>query len=186
MTRKLFGLLAACALLAPAVSAKDFQEYSSADGKYKVQFPGKPKEQTQNAPGGIAMKIAGVEERTGAYMVMYSDMPIPEKEPDAKIQDRLEGAILGIVQNNGGTVMKKDRTTLNGKYPGRDFQAKITRPMAGMVRGKIVLVGRRLYQVMVLGTTEFAGSADATRFLNSFALTEARGVPPPPNPKSGQ
>jgi hypothetical protein len=172
MIRRVAVLFVVCGLLTAAGCKAEFREYTNAAGKYKVQFPGTPKEQTQNVPGGGTAKIAGLDERNGAYMVMFSDMPIPPNEPQAKIDNRLEGAIQGMMQNNGGTVTSKENIMANGKYPGREVQGNITRPIAGILRCKIILVGTRMYQVMVLGNPSFANSADATKFLTSFTITD--------------
>ena len=48
----------------------------------------------------------------------------------------------------------------------------ITQPKQGLTRGKVFLKGRRLYQIFVMGTESFANSASATKFLDSFKLSE--------------
>jgi hypothetical protein len=37
-------------------------------------------------------------------------------------------------------------------------------------RGRVYLVGQRLYQVVIFGPKELASSKDAEKFLNSFEL----------------
>jgi hypothetical protein len=93
-----------------------FQEFSSADGKFKASFPGKPKELTQNA-AGTTMKIYQVEERNGAYQVGYADMPFPENEPAAQLKGRLDGAVAGMAASTGGTVQSQSDITVNGNTP---------------------------------------------------------------------
>jgi hypothetical protein len=171
MRRPLCTSLAAVCLFALAGCGASFEEYKSAEGQFKISFPGKPKEQTQPGPG-FTMKAVTVEGRNGAYVAAFGDMPIPEKEPPAKIDDRLDGAVQGMATTNAGTIKSSNKITINGKYPGREFEIAITRPKQGTVRGKVFLKGRRLYQVFALGTDSFASSGDATKFLDSFALTE--------------
>src|SRR5262249_4396576 len=77
------------------------EEFTSAEGKFKVTFPGKPKAQTQKA-AGVTMKVHVLEQGDGAYFVGYGDMPIPEDEPAAKIKDRFDGAVAGMAQSTGG------------------------------------------------------------------------------------
>src|SRR5262245_25790394 len=108
MIRKLSSVFLVCGLLAMAgCGSREFQDFTSAEGKFKVQFPGKPKESSQPAPAGATMKSFAVEERNGVFVVSYGDMPFPENEPDAKVQDRLEGAVLGSVQATGGKLTSK-------------------------------------------------------------------------------
>jgi hypothetical protein len=146
------------------------EEFSSKEGKFKVAFPGKPKEQKQ-AAAGTTMQMYVVENPNGAYIVGYGDMPIPEKEPAEKIKDRLDGAVLGMAGATGGKVLEQKDIRIARTLPGRQFQIAITKPMEGLIRGKIYLSGKRLYQVFVVGTKDFAKSAGATKFLDSFMIT---------------
>jgi hypothetical protein len=147
------------------------EEFTSTDYKFKVKFPGKPK-QTERTELGIKVKMFSVEERDGAYMVGVSDMPIPERESERQIQNRLDGARDGAIRNVNGKLKSSSPITLNGKYPGREFTATITKPIQGQTRARIYLVNRRLYQVMLVGTDSYATSPQATEFLNSFQLVE--------------
>jgi hypothetical protein len=164
------ALASACLALVVGCGAS-FQEFNSKDGHFKVSMPGKPKEQSQPA-AGTTMHTFTVDERNGAYVVGYGDMPIPEKEPAEKIKDRLDGAMMGMGGNTGGKVVTQKDITVNSKYPGREFKLAITQPKKGEIRGKIFLQGKRLYQVFVVGTDAFANSANATKFLDSFTLTD--------------
>jgi hypothetical protein len=137
----------------------------------KVQFPGKPTEKTQKV-GGVPQNFYQVEERNGAYTVNYADMPFPANEPPGKIKERLDEAVAGMGGPTGGKVVSQSEITLNGKYPAREFKLTITQPRTGLIRGKICLKGRRLYQVFVVGDESFANSANATKFIDSFTLID--------------
>ena len=54
----------------------------------------------------------------------------------------------------------------------RAFAARFTQPQPGSLRARIFLVGKRLYQVMAIGTADFANGDAATAFLDSFTVTE--------------
>jgi hypothetical protein len=90
-----FAVLAGVFLVS-GCGSKEFKEFKSAGGGFKVLMPGTPKEQTQNTPGGV-LKMLILEERNGAYMAGYADTPIPPNEPEAKTQVRLDGARDGAV-----------------------------------------------------------------------------------------
>jgi hypothetical protein len=145
-------------------------EFTSADGRFKVQMPGTPKEGSQ-ASGGATMKTYSIESRNGAYVVGYADLPIPANEPEAAVQERLDGARDGAVRGGNATLSNSYRITLAGKYPGREFSATLN-GTKGILRAKVYLVKGRLYQVMVIGTDSFANSSDSRQFLDSFALTQ--------------
>ena len=150
---------------------RPLEEFSFPQYKFKAKFPGKPKEEDQGA-GVATMKAFSVDTRNGAYMVGVADMPLPDGESAEMIQTRLDGARDGAVRNINGSLQSSNAVTLNGKYPGREFSAAITKPKQGQVRAKVFLVGKRMYMIQVIGTDSFCTSSQATEFLNSFVLTE--------------
>jgi hypothetical protein len=122
---------------------------------------------------GAELTMFGVESKDGMYGIGVADLPIPDGETAAQIQDRLDGARDGAVRNINGTLTSSSSITLGKqKYPGREFHATITKPKVGQVRARVYLVGKRVYQVIVMGTNEYATSKEATAFLDSFRLTE--------------
>jgi hypothetical protein len=159
------------AVLVVAGCKPPMTDFTSAEYKFKAKFPGSPKAEEQTVMG-IKMKMFGVETRNGASVVGVSDMPIPANEPDAAVQARLDGARDGAIKNAGGTLASSSPVTLAGKYPGREFTASVTNPTKGLVRARVYLVGKRMYQVMVMGTESYANSAASTEFLNSFQVIE--------------
>ena len=117
--------------------------------------------------------MLGVESKDGACIIGVADLPIPDGETPEQIQDRLDGARDGAVRNVNGTLTSSSQITLGKqKYLGREFNATITKPKEGQLRARVYLVGKRFYQVIVMGTNEYATSKEATAFLDSFRVTE--------------
>jgi hypothetical protein len=171
MLSRLTLACAAALVLCSAGCKKKMEDFTSTEYKFKARFPGKPKVESQS-PHGVPTKMFAVERSDGIYGVAVSDMPIPANESEAMIQTRLDGARDGAIRNIGGVQKSSSAITLNGKYPGREFTASITKPKQGQVRARVFLVGTRLYQVMVMGTDSYATSAEANEFLNSFDVLE--------------
>jgi hypothetical protein len=146
------------------------QDFTSAEWSFKARFPGKPKEQTQSGPFGTTMTMYGVESRDGVYAVAIAALPIPAGESPEMLQNRLDGSRDGAIGNVGGKLQSSKSIMLNGKYPGCEFSATITKPKQGQIRAKIYLVEARLYQVMVMGSDSYATSSQANDFLDSFQL----------------
>lgn len=169
MPKKLVLIVAALGAFAVVGCQKPMTEFTSPEYKFKATFPGAPKQQ-EKTEAGLKFKVYSTEARNGAYMVMVSDIPIPANEPDEELQARLDGAQDGAVRGAGGTLKTSTKITLDGKYPGREFSARITQPANGQVRVRIYIVGSRVYQVMVIGTDGYATSTEADTFLNSFKL----------------
>jgi hypothetical protein len=171
MVRVLSGwALVASLFLSAGCGKKDFTEFSSAEGKFKALFPGTPKETSQNA-AGMNMKIFTVEERNGAYVVAFADLPLAENMPDAEIQTRLDGAKQGMVNNVNGKLTGESQVKLDGQYPGREVKADLP-DKKGQLQARVYLVGKRLYQIMVVGTSSTVGSADTVKFLDSLKVTK--------------
>ena len=133
MMRSSLVVLAGIFLLS-GCGSKEFKEFKSPAGGFKVLMPGNPKEQTQNTPGG-ALKMYAVEERNGAYMAGFVDTPIPPNEPEAKTQQRLDGARDGAVGNIKGTLVRESKIQLAGKNPGREIEANLPQNK-GIVRAR--------------------------------------------------
>jgi hypothetical protein len=158
----------ACGLL--LIAGADFKEFSSKDGKFKAQFPGEPMTKTIDA-AGVKAKTFTVEEKNGGYVVSYADLPIPADEGADLIEKRLDGSRDGMVKNIRGTLTGEKKIKLADKYPGREITADLP-GKKGVIRARIYIVGKRLYQVLVIGTEDTAKSADATKFLESFQLIQ--------------
>lgn len=149
-------------------SLSSFSEFISKEGKFKASFPGKPKEQTQSALG-MKFKMFLVEEKDGVFGVAYFDLPGGNSPNANQVDSILTNARKGMLQNMNGTLIKEDRITLQGKYPGREIRADVPSKGAEMYCSTY-LVNSRIYQVLILGKTEWLNSDKARKFLNSFAL----------------
>jgi hypothetical protein len=164
---------AGTAAAAPVPKAADGPaEFVSKDWKFAAKFPSEPKKVEQEA-AGVAFTMYSTADRNGAFMVGVADLPAGDNEPAEQTKARLDGAEAGASGNVGGKLKdSKDVTLGKQKYPGREFTATITKPAEGEVRARVYLVGKRMYQVMVVGTKEYANSPAATAFLDSFRLTD--------------
>lgn len=165
-----FVVLNASAIPTPAADPEP-EVFVSKEDKFKAKFPSKPK-QTNKKAAGVDITMYAVGSKDGGYMIGIAGLPIPKEETKEMIQTRLDGARDGAVGNVGGKLQESKAITLDKKYPGREFTATIEKPKEGILRARIYLVGTRLYQVMLVGTKEFAMSKEADAFLDSFQITE--------------
>jgi hypothetical protein len=147
------------------------EEFTSTEWKFKAKFPGKPKQGEQTVMG-VKVQMFSVEQKEGVYGVGVSDMPMPAGVTAGNKEGMLDGARDGSIRNVNGKLKWSAPTFLAGNYqwPGREFAAMITQPTQGQIRSRIYLVGKRLYQVVVVGTDGYATSAQSTEFLDSFQL----------------
>ena len=161
--------------LSAAAAADDpkveFQQYASAAGRYKVLFPGAVATETvevKTAAGAQSLTLDSVSlPGETLFVVSYIDTPAEAANaPAAARLDKIRDAAKGA---DGKVLSEKDLTVGLEKLPARDVV--IEKPGA-VIRSRIVLGDRRLYQVMIQGSRQLVTSPTADRFLDSFEVTK--------------
>ena len=149
-----------------------WQDYKSSAGKFSVQLPSKPQEQSQDQTtdvGTIKLNMVIAESNDSGYFVGYADFPNKVSNP-ADIQKGLADSVKGSVANLKGEI-KSEKEFLLGDVPCRDFEAggKVQATDVSM-KGRFCLAGNRLYQVFALGAKDKIAIADVDRFITSFKI----------------
>jgi hypothetical protein len=111
-----------------------------------------------------------VETSAGARVIAVSEVPMSADDLPERVTGYLRGAAEGLTSASGGALLAEAPITLAGKYVGRAFNARLDRSL--LMRARIFLVGKRLYQVSVRGTETYVNGAEASAFLDSFMVTE--------------
>ena len=144
----------------------------SKDGGFRVAMPAAPTEKKQlvkTATGQLQVMLLIAEGRNESlFVVGYADFPEAELKKGA-IEKRLDQARDRAVENARGKLRSEKAIDLAGT-PGREIA--IEKDGVLVARLRIYLVGRRLYQVMVLGSGPVLGSKDVGIFLGSFRLNK--------------
>ena len=133
-------------------------------GRFEAAVPADPvasKRKVATASGHLLVHVwmaRGKDE--SAFVVSYFDLSEDElaKGP---IETRLDHARDGAVSSARGKLQSEKRIELAG-HPGRDLA--IEKDGKRIARVRLVLVGRRLFQVMALG----ASDKDAAILIDSF------------------
>ena len=152
--------------------SEGWQDYKSSTGKFSVQLPSKPQEQSQDQTtdvGTIKLNMVIAEASDSGYFVGYADFPNKIANAD-DVQKGLADSVKGSVANLKGEI-KSEKESLLGDVPCRDFEA-IGKVKATdvLMKGRFCLADNRLYQVFALGAKDGLASADVDRFINSFKL----------------
>lgn len=146
--------------------------FRSKDGKFSVTMPDKPTEKTnkvKTAAGEVEAHLFLVNQKDGTLLVSYSDYPAVAADGVEKV---LAGVVEGNVKSLKGKLASEEKITLGTKkHPGREIRVEVP-DSKRLYRAKLFLVGNRLYQVVVLGSDEFAKSKPVEDFLKSFAIDE--------------
>lgn len=153
----------------PAVApAPVWQEYRPADSSFRIEMPGTPNVGTQDLKSspGQKMHYAVVRFGKGSLLVTYSEIARDRlAAPADKTLDELRDVEVRALK---ATVLSEQRETV-GNFPARRVAYD---PANGLIMTKrYVLVKSRIYQIAAVGPPGFGTTPEATRFLNSFALT---------------
>jgi hypothetical protein len=170
--RKILAVMA-LAILTATLTAQEKVD-TAKDGKFNAKFPGNPAKFTKTAGGLTLTAVRSVDEKNrGEYVVFYSDIA-PEVLKASQPTQVLEAAENSLKDDFKAKITKSTASTVGTKkYPAREIEAeKVDITGEWKIRGKIVLVGNRLYQVYARGTEDFRMSKDADAFLASFEIVE--------------
>jgi hypothetical protein len=170
MRARTLTLVALVGVFVAVGAAQEFKPYASSAGRYKVLFPGTVKTETTDVKAGketLKLTLDSVELKGDtAFLVSYIDTTDEvAKQPTGPRLDKVRDGNKGPA---GKVIEDKDVTVGPEKYPGRDV---LIQTPGGYLRNRIVIAGKRLYQVMIQGTREVVTSPSADKFIASFEIT---------------
>ncbi|MBD2177725.1 hypothetical protein H6F42_12455 [Pseudanabaena sp. FACHB-1998] len=153
-------------------NAAGWQDYKSGAGKFSIQVPSKPQEQSQDQKtdvGNIKLNMVIAESNDSGYFVGYADFPSKIANP-ADVQKGLADSVRGSVSNLKGEIKSEKESSL-GDVPCRDFEASgKVQSTDVLMKGRFCLADNRLYQVFALGAKDKLAIADVDRFITSFKI----------------
>ena len=167
-----------------------WKRFVSREGRFTVVFPGSPlvSEETIGSPATFLVHKTQLTS-FAEYGVIYADYPkhVVEQTTADVLLD--QGAKGGVAEVNS-QLLGISPITVNG-YPGRLLKERMQN--GTIMHAKIVLVGRRLYQVAITlpnqdrASRETIGLYDsiAEKFLNSFELINSNLSPATELPDDG-
>jgi hypothetical protein len=160
---------ALCYSLLLADDKGNWKEYSSAEGQFKIHFPGVPEVGTVPNQKPVMHRV-GLK-RSSADGLGYTcywtvkEKPFRNKEAEtAYLKSFQEGA----VKSSRGELDGEKEIELDG-LTGREFFVKVSKN--NYVRFRVYVSGKYVYNLQVWGTNnEAVQSQDADRFLKSFVV----------------
>jgi hypothetical protein len=167
----------------PPPPARDYfpakwDEYTSEQGRFRIRFPGKPKEEF--SPVGVNfVSYSSLLE----YRVSYVDESELTDDPDSAKHylQETKSVSLEITKISGERIIKEKAVTVDG-HPGYFLHVESAK---GWVRSQEIVVGKRVYTIIVEGrkgrANELEGKDDfeklAMGFINSFKLIPSSAKP---------
>lgn len=177
-TRRFFGyavglLIAATVLhfMTRGEKLRPFELFRCEEGRFSVLMPGKPQREAQSVETGagtveLVMFTAG-HSRTGcaAAFVDYPDEAVAAATAETMLDSRRDSTIAGL----GGELVGEASFDFHG-HKGREFRIKVKDEMT--VTARLILVNRRLYQLMFIMPADGTPGDEVTRFFESFTADD--------------
>jgi hypothetical protein len=156
------------------IQQPSIEKYISKEGNFAILFPGKPKETTQTTKspiGDVKVYTATYATKDGnVYMVSYSDLPEEATKPE-NLVTLFEGVREGA-KGKDGEILDSGRFEFGpDKLPGYDLDVKKDKGDQ-RVKFRVIVREKRLYQLAVVGSKDFAQGKDAAAFLKSFEISK--------------
>jgi hypothetical protein len=171
-TRRWLGRTALLTVLALAGCGKpQANRFVWSEAKCEVTLPGVVKDVAPTESNLPNLKIKGADQKGGAYLISYADLPPKEEKPaDVVYEECIQGALAG--QRDSKKVGDERPPKLDGQYPGREWVMEYKGPdgQRYWARVRLYLVGNRLYLLTANGTEAFVRSKDTDDYLNSLVL----------------
>jgi len=152
-----------------------WKEFSSPEGRFKIQFPGMPQQSSLPAGSSGLMHIASYQS-SALYNAMYLDYHETPKDKIAIIEllDNLRLGELDLLAKQGMNfkILSESTTSLDG-YPGRYLELEISDNQ--IYRRKMLVVKNRVYIIMATAPRDETNTPDryealSLRFINSFSF----------------
>jgi len=151
---------------APAWSQQKPVDYQPKDGRFTIQFQGKPKETTQSArtqAGSLTVHTATFATREGSvYLVSYTDFPAAMTRPENR--DALYKGVRDGLLAKDGKLVSETEVKIDGAK-GRELVVDRNKQQ---MRFRIVVKDARLFQLGAVGTGPFVTGEEVTAFFDSF------------------
>ncbi len=158
-----------------------WKEFSSAEGKFRVQFPGTPYQAPLQLSKELKFQVAGYQS-AGSFSARYLDFPETLKDPAAlnAFLDKMRDGELEYLEQRGKKYKLRSETDITyDRYFGRMLVLEL--PNNVMYRSKTIAVNNRLYVITALvpkDDPQLSGDVYerlAMKFIDSFDLLSEGG-----------
>ncbi|MBS0616475.1 MAG: RDD family protein [Verrucomicrobia bacterium] len=156
------------------VMASSWIEYASDDGKFTVQFPKEPEVATQTVPvpnSNQTLNLNEVKAKQSDHTFSVSYLELPKRWRIFSASTLLKGAMKVVAGHMPQAQLLDKKSVKHKSYPAVEFRMKEGEKE---IDGRLILVGSRVYKVMVTHPQGLEGEEQHKAFLNSFDLQSAK------------
>ncbi|RKH22242.1 hypothetical protein D7Y13_33205 [Corallococcus praedator] len=157
-----------------APTGPEFKAYDAPEG-FSIGMPAEPQIARKQVPlgsGTVSTAAYSARAMDVLYSVSIADYPeklVASRPPEALLNEGRDG----LAKEVNGTLKDEKDFTLEGGYPGKAYT--VSSPTVGELRARNILVGARMYTLLVLFNPN-SGAPAADAFFDSLKLVN----PPPP------
>ena len=147
--------------------ASDWEAFESQDGGFSASFPLEPSRHSVEIDtvfGPATLTVFAADADVNAFFVSYYEIPAKLHLSPAAILDAERDRGL----DNTKSSLVSDEPFVAAGFSGRALMA--THPSGNRIRIRNLLIGNRLYSLMVATSPDAASNDVATRFFESFVV----------------
>jgi len=147
--------------------------YHSADGRFSVFFPYRPKITTRvlnTHDGKMAVHFFKSSSSNHLYSISYCDVPVPDASPMSPAAI-LDGAKKEAIRQLHGELLSDEMVEYNG-YEGKHIQAQDASNRMILI-SRMFLISNRLYQASIVTTPEHWFDRTVDLFFKTLRLDDA-------------
>lgn len=148
-----------------------WKEFNSPVGKFKATFPAYPAHETDNIDTGTGLTLkydTYSSETSDGTSYMVNTVVYPAEVDTSNPETNLEGSLNGMLASNDGNKLISSNLIYSNGYRALDFL--ILNSGTVYLKGKIIMAGQTLYQVMVAYESKNYNESNYNKFMNSFNL----------------
>lgn len=153
-----------------ADSKPEWQKTTSAKGRFEIQFPGKPGDNSKDITTQFILEAEGGK---AALLATSTALPAPiditNKDTATKMFDNGKDGLVKGFKNS--KVLAERKLVHAGKYPAKEVDLDI--PGLGLYRTKWIITETAFIQIVVLGPPEYVEGAIASVFFESVKILDA-------------
>ena len=150
-----------------AVDSSGWVKFESDNGHFTVLMPDTPTEKVETTPsqhGPFTTHLFVARDTTSVYLIGWVDYdPSFNFNRQAELEANRDNFVKGIK----ATLLSTRPTVING-YSALEFSAETA---DRIFKSRVLMVGRRPYQIVIGSPKDSDDTASVTRFFNSFKVT---------------
>ncbi|AFY37756.1 putative lipoprotein [[Leptolyngbya] sp. PCC 7376] len=159
------------------VDTENWVDFTTENDAISVKFPGEPTTEKQVAPsdiGDVEFTMTTYADDSDKQFFMVSSLDYPVNPEEYDVEQGLEGAKNGALQNSGSTLISEEPSDRFG-IPGKKLLMKNTEQGGELtIRAELYIdpKGPTLHQIMMVGEGDAVDTPEVNAFFDSAQITK--------------